>query len=252
MTAEPFGLEVQSKLRLEFPMQVGLCQRTSDQTKVCMTENKTTTWMFRNNFRVQLTPSWRMIGKLDHSLSDSSLGAFYAGGYTEGVVAYVYRPVRHDRLNVLSKYTYFYNVPTTDQVTIQNAPVEFIQKSHIAALDLSYGLTANWSLGGKYAYRLGQASLDRSQLKFVANTAQLTVLRMDRRFGKNWNAMAEVRMLALPDIQQRRRGALTTIYRRLGANLKVGVGYNFTDFSDDLTDLRYNHRGVFVNLIGIK
>ncbi len=25
---------------------------------------------------------------------------------------------------------------------------------------------------------------------------------------------------------------------------------NFTDFSDDLTDLKYNHKGVFVNLIG--
>jgi hypothetical protein len=32
--------------------------------------------------------------------------------------------------------------------------------------------------------------------------------------------------------------------------LKVGVGYNFTDFSDDLTDLGYDHRGVFLNIVG--
>ena len=64
--------------------------------------------------------------------------------------------------------------------------------------------------------------------------------------------MAEVRMLDLPDISQRRRGALIAIYRRLGGNLKAGVGYNFTDFSDDLTDLRYNHKGVFLNLVGAK
>ena len=44
-----------------------------------------------------------MLGKLDHSISDSSLGDFYAGGYTEGVVGYAYRPVRHDRLNALVK-----------------------------------------------------------------------------------------------------------------------------------------------------
>src|SRR5262249_24892191 len=85
-----------------------------------LTHTRTIAWLFRNNFKVQLTPSWRMIGKLDHSMSNSSLGAFYAGGYTEGVVGYAYRPVQHDRLNVLAKYTYFYNVPTTDQVTIQN------------------------------------------------------------------------------------------------------------------------------------
>ena len=59
--------------------------------------------MFRNNFKYQLTPDWRLIGKLDHSISDSSLGSFYGGGYTEGVVGYAYRPVRHDRLSALAK-----------------------------------------------------------------------------------------------------------------------------------------------------
>jgi len=137
-------------------------------------------------------------------------------------------------------------------VTMQNTAVEFIQKSHIAALDLSYDVTANWTVGGKYAYRLGQASLDRTKLNFFANDAHLAVLRLDRRFLKSWESMAEVRMLNLPDIRQRRRGALAGIYRRIGNNLKVGVGYNFTNFSDDLTDLRYNHKGVFVNLIGVK
>ncbi len=214
------------------------------------THTRRTAWLFRNNFKVQLTPDWRMLGKLDHSVSDSSLGGFYGGGYTEAVVGYAYRPVRHDRLSALAKYTYFYNVPTTDQVTMQNTAVEFVQKSHIAALDLSYDITANWSIGGKYAYRLGQASLDRVQLNFFDNAAQLAVLRVDWRFRKSWESMAEVRTLDLRDISQRRRGALAEIYRHIGKNLKVGVGYNFTDFSDDLTDLKYNHKGVFLNLIG--
>jgi hypothetical protein len=216
------------------------------------TYNKTTTWLFRNTFKLQLNPDWRMIGRLDHSLSNSSLGEFYAGGYSEAVVGYAYRPVQHDRLSALAKYTYFYNVPTADQVTLLNTPVEYIQKSHIASLDLNYDLTANWGIGGKYAYRLGEASLNRVQLNFFDNTAQLVVLRVDRRIRANWEGMAEVRMLALTDISQRNRGALAAIYRRIGSNLKVGVGYNFTDFSDDLTDMRYNHQGVFFNLIGTK
>ena len=226
--------------------------RRDDAQQLDLTHTTRNAWLFRNNFKFQLTPDWRVLGKLDHSISDSSLGAFYAGGYTEAVVGYSYRPVRHDRLSALAKYTYFYNVPTTDQVTIQNAAVEFIQKSHIASLDLSYDLTAKWSVGGKYAYRLGQASLDRVQLNFFDNAAQLAVLRVDWRFRKSWESMAEVRTLDLRDISQRRRGALGAIYRYIGKNLKVGVGYNFTDFSDDLTDLRYNHRGVFFNIIGSK
>ena len=62
--------------------------------------------------------------------------------------------------------------------------------------------------------------------------------------------MVEGRTLDLPDVSQRRSGALGAIYHHIGKNLKVGVGYNFTDFSDDLTDLKYNHKGVFLNLIG--
>jgi hypothetical protein len=73
---------------------------------------------------------------------------------------------------------------------------------------------------------------------------------VDRRFLRYWEGLAEVRTLALPDLNQRRRGALAAIYHRIGKKLKAGVGYNFTDFSDDLTDLKYNHRGVFLNLIG--
>jgi flagellar motor protein MotB len=211
-----------------------------------------TVLLLRNNFKYQMTPSWRLLGKLDHSISDSSLGDFYTGGYTQAVIGYAYRPVRNDRLNALVKYTYFYNVPTTDQFGLQNIATEFLQKSHIAALDLTYDLTANWSVGGKYAYRLGEASLDRVQPSFFDNTAQLTVLRLDYRFLKQWDTLAEVRQLGLPDINQSRRGVLAAVYHHITKSLKVGVGYNFTDFSDELTDLKYNHRGIFVNLIGTR
>jgi hypothetical protein len=40
------------------------------------------------------------------------------------------------------------------------------------------------------------------------------------------------------------------VYRSLGKPVKAGVGYNFTDFSEDLTDLSFRHRGVFMNVVG--
>jgi len=226
--------------------------RRDDAEQPNRTHTQRALWLFRNNFKFKLTPDWRVIGKLDHSVSDSSLGGFYAGGYTEAVVGYGYRPVRNDRLNILAKYTYFYNVPTTDQVGLQNVAAEFLQKSHIAALDLTYDLTANWSLGGKYAYRLGQESLDRVQPNFFDNPAQLAVFRVDRRFLRDWEGLAEVRTLELPNLGQRRSGVLVAIYHHIGKDLKAGVGYNFTNFSDNLTDLKYKHKGVFLNIIGAK
>lgn len=37
--------------------------------------------------------------------------------------------------------------------------------------------------------------------------------------------------------------ALVAVYRYFGKHVKVGAGYNFTDFSEDLTDLRFRHEG---------
>jgi hypothetical protein len=210
-----------------------------------------TTWLLRNSVRYQLSPDWRVIGKFSHALSESSLGEFYDGGYTEAVVGYAYRPVDNDRLNALVKYTYFYNVPTTDQVTGQGVAAEFVQKSHVAALDLSYDLTERWTIGGKYAYRLGEVSLDREDPEFFSNVAHLMVLRADWRFREGWEGLIEARALELPDLDEQRSGALVAVYRYLGQHFKVGVGYNFTDFSEDLTDLSYEHQGAFLNMIGV-
>jgi hypothetical protein len=228
----------------------GLEYRLDETEQLDGTWSDRTTWLFRNTLKYQMTPDWRVIGKLNYSDSDSSLGQYYDGGYTEGVLGYAYRPVEHDRLNALAKYTYFYNIPATDLFTVRDTSAQFIQQSHVASLDLMYDLTANWSVGGKYAYRLGEVSLDREDPDFFDNNAHLYVLRTDWRFWENWEGSMELRMLELPDLEDRRSGAVLSIYRYLGDHFKVGIGYNFTDFSDDLTDLSYDHRGVFVNLVG--
>jgi flagellar motor protein MotB len=209
-----------------------------------------TTWLFRNNFKYQLTPDWRVVGKFDHSLSNSSDGQFYGGGYTEAVIGYGYRPVSNDRLNVLAKYTYFYNLPTADQVTLQDTAAQYVQRSHVAALDVTYDLCVHWSVGGKFAYRLGQMSIDRVNPQFFDNRAQLSILRVDWRFRADWEGMIEGRVLNMPDISERRSGILAAFYRQVGQHVKAGLGYNFTSFSDDLTDLSFKHHGVFMNVVG--
>jgi flagellar motor protein MotB len=228
----------------------GIEYATDDAQQPDLSVTTRTTWLFRNNFKYQHSDNGRLLGKLNYAESDSSLGAFYDGGYTEAVLGYAYRPVNHDRLNSLVKYTYFYNVPTSDQVTLQGIAAEYIQKSHIAAIDVTYDLTPSLSIGGKYAYRLGEVSLDREDPEFFSNNANLYVVRSDFRFRKNWELLVEGRMLTMPDLEEQRGGALMSVSRYFGDHLKLGLGYNFTDFSDDLTDLDYDHHGVFLNITG--
>jgi flagellar motor protein MotB len=228
----------------------GIEYRFDESEQPDLSLNTRETWLFRNNFKYQINPSARLLGKLNHSDSVSSLGQFFDGGYTEGVLGFAYRPVRQDRLNALVKYTYFYNVPTTDQLTLRGTAAEFIQKSQIAAFDLTYDLNTRWSIGGKYAHRVGQMSLDRENPEFFENTANLYVVRADFRFKQDWEGLIEGRLLDTPDTNDRRSGTLIVISRYMNRHLKVGAGYNFTDFSDDLTDLSFDHRGVFVSITG--
>ena len=86
---------------------------------------------------------WRVIGKLNHSTSESSLGAVLRRRLHRG----------RDRLRVSSgaATTGSTRWPSTRtsttcrrriRLTLQSLAAEFIQKSHIAALDLTYDLTA--------------------------------------------------------------------------------------------------------------
>ena len=224
--------------------------RIDDTEQPDTSHSERVTWLLKNSLKYQLNPDWRLIGKLNYSTSESSMGDFYDGDFTEAVLGYAYRPVAHDALNTLIKYTYLYNLPSVDQTTISNTAAEYIQKSHIISFDTVYDLTQRWSLGGKYAYRLGQVSHSRDDPEFFSSNASLYVLRADWHFIHRWDALIEARLLDLPDAADRRSGMLFGIYRHVGEHLKLGAGYNFTDFSDDLTDLDFDSQGLFINVIG--
>jgi hypothetical protein len=67
---------------------------------------------------------------------------------------------------------------------------------------------------------------------------------------RRWDVLVEVRELSIKEAHDSRLGALVGVYRHFGDHVKLGLGYNFTDYSDDLGDLSYDERGWFVNLIG--
>ena len=93
-------------------------------------------------------------------------------------------------------------------------------------------------------------SVDRENPDFFDNNATLYVVRGDYRFRKNWEFLLEGRLLSMADLDEQRSGALATVSRYVGDHLKIGLGYNFTDFSEDLRDLSFDHHGVFLNLNG--
>ncbi len=224
--------------------------RVDDTEAADTSTSKRTTWLVKLDLKYQLFADWRLISKLNYAYSDSSEGQQYNGEFTEVVLGYAYRPVDNDRLNALVKYTYFYDLPAYEQVSTPNAGAGVSQRSHIASIDLTYDLTQRWTIGGKYAYRLGEVSLDRDDPEYFKSNAHLGIVRLDWHALRRWDAMIEGRVLSLPDAEDQLSGMVLAIYRHIGANLKLGIGYNFSRFSDDLTDYDYDHQGLFINLVG--
>ena len=86
--------------------------------------------------------------------------------------------------------------------------------------------------------------------QFFDSRGQLVALRADWHVVRNWDVMVEGRMRQEIDAGDIYTGALVGAYYHMGNNLKLGAGYNFSDFSDDLTNMDFNSQGLFINVIG--
>jgi hypothetical protein len=206
-------------------------------------------WLMRNTLGYQYDAAWRLMGKFNFSTSDNSQGAFYDGDYHELVLGAAYRPVDNDRWNTLFKYTNFYNLPSPGQLAPSGSMADYAQRSQVLDVDTIYDVRPWLSLGMKYGLRIGELRDNRVGGDWFSSRADLIVLRADWHWVKEWDAVAELRDLRAREAQDARAGALLAVYRHVGEHTKVGLGYNFTNYSDDLTDLSYRSRGWFVNAV---
>ncbi len=170
--------------------------------------------------------------------------------YVSGVVGFAYRPATNDRLNVLVKYNFLYDNPGDGQVTADGTTSSPAQISHIFSADATYQLTQKIAIGGKYGFRIGEIKDRTPGSGWVASQAHLGILRLDYHLVNEWSAVVEGRAMWSPETQQTDLGFVAAIYRQIGDNFKMGIGYNFGDFSDELSHINHDNHGVFINLIG--
>ncbi len=207
-------------------------------------------WLLRNTASIQVSPDWRALGRFNMAIADDDGTSLRAADYIGGVLGFAYRPVLNDRFNMLARINYFRDMGPVGQVTAGGETAAPKQRSVIGSIDANFDLSHTLTIGGKYGYRQGQVSLGRQSDTFVSSNTHLAVLRLDWRPVRQWDALVEVRYLSNDIAGDSRWGGLAAIYRHLGDNAKIGIGYSISDFSDDLTDQSYTSRGVFVNLLG--
>ncbi len=209
-----------------------------------------TTYLAAAGLSVAMNSDWKFLAGLDAAISDSDQISILDGDYIKGSVGYAFRPVGYDWLNGIFKFIFIYDLPGPDQINAAGNKLGPAQRSYILSADGNYGINRYLTLGAKYGFRIGEVSHTRSSRDFEESSAHLGIIRADLHVVKNWDLMMELRALHTTEIDTTKYGFVSAIYRHVREDMKIGVGYNFGRFSDDVSDLTHDDGGVFVNIVG--
>lgn len=201
---------------------------------------------FSSSARYQIDEERRLLFSLDVADSTSDGTSVLNGSIADLEMGYAYRPIWNERLNVLARYRYLRDMFGQEIDGVAGAGAR--QESHVFSVEGSYDLNRSWTLGAKIGGRFTESASAEGQ-PFVDNDAILAIVNARYHLVHEWDLLIEGRHLDLMDSGISEMSFLGAAYKHIGNNVKVGVGYNFGSFSDDLTDLSRDDRGAFINIV---
>jgi hypothetical protein len=127
--------------------------------------------------------------------------------------------------------------------------VELPSVSNVFSADWSYQLTPKFEWVGKQAVRYRTTHYLDADLD---STTMLSIQRLNMQLIRDLAVGLEARRLQADESEDTASGWLAEIAWERFEHMRIGIGYNFTDFSDDLLRNRsYSERGVFLRLQGV-
>lgn len=202
-------------------------------------------WLTTNRISHRINESWRVAGRFNYSETEDLNNAADGAKFIESNVGFAYRPWDNTRWGVFGRYTYLYDMASAGQF----GGAQYDQKTQILSLEGVYQIDQRWEVAGRAARRAGEARMQRGEGPWFKSDATLLAGQVRYDLRNKWHAMAEYRTLSV-DSGGTRQGWMVGVDRDLTQNFRLGVGYNFTEFSNDLTNLRNDNRGWFINLVG--
>jgi hypothetical protein len=203
-------------------------------------------FIFKSDLNWKYSQALSLLSEIEYSIEKEA----EEDEYLDGTFGFAYRPVKHDRLNILGKYSYIKEdneiTNESDDSGFANYPAE---KAQVFALDFIFDLNSSWQLAEKLAYKNGEIKLNSVNDDWTSSETYLWVNRINYQLRDDIELFTEYRILENKLAEDKKSGFLIGGYKRFANNLKLGAGYNFTDFNDDLTDLSYEADGWFVNII---
>lgn len=204
-----------------------------------------TQWVSTHRLTHTLNESWRIAGRFNYADTQDDLDPAASAKFIEGNFGFAFRPWNSTRWGLFGRYTYLYDLATLGQL----GGSQYDQRTQVLSLEGVYRHDQRWEFAGKLARREGEARFGRGTGDWFDSATTFAAGQVRYELLYRWHAMAEYRWLDVDD-GGTRQGWMAGIDRDIGRNFRIGAGYNFTDFSDDLTEFDYDHQGWFVNFVG--
>jgi hypothetical protein len=198
--------------------------------------------------RFQLGQTWDIT---DRHTEGATQPAFTAARFLRATAGWAYRPLKIDWLDVLLQYSYL-----LDMRPIALAGGSLENRSHVVSLAPVVLLPMRLQLSGKVAWKHTGSEAELIEDQVLSGTVDLLLwlTRVSYRFYGKWDVAGEYRHLALfkpGDTSEQKQGFLAEVDYVLSDRIRLGLGYNFSHFSDDeLSDLTRDTHGFFFRVVG--
>jgi uncharacterized repeat protein (TIGR01451 family) len=209
-------------------------------------------WLIQSMVTWRVHPDVTLRGKLFLSQSTGPSTTPLARS-SEATVGFAWRPSWTDRFALLGRYTWLdEGLPPTQAQTgpvdpLTGAPRGFRERAHVLSLAGDGRVVWRISVGEKIAAKLRQETQPDG---LTSAWMLLWINRVTLHVTRTWDALAEYRLLFGPG-PALTHGVAVEVNRILVGHLRLGVGWNFSDVSDDETTLgRGTEHGFFVRAQG--
>ncbi len=194
----------------------------------------------------QITRDLAHLTRFEYSLTRETNTDVKTARFDEFQTGFAYRPVAFDWFNLLTQYKRTRDISPSSQVDIANV-IEANEEEYSA--EAAFDIFPRLTFVEKYARRNKLEQILGQSLQ--SSTSYLLAHRFNFHLTHKWDLVTEYRTLTSRQAKDTKDGYILEIDRLIGDNLRVGAGYHFAGYDNDLTPSSdYKAQGFFVRFTG--
>ncbi len=198
-----------------------------------------------NIIEYNLNPDYVVLGKYRHSVTRNLTKNINDARFDEQSIGLAYRPTGHDRFNALGRYTHLSDMSPLNLDSVTSTTT----KMDVFSIEWSYQITKKLEWSDKQAVRF-KTEKTGNYAEFETQTL-LSIHRLDYSLPWQIRFGTEYRTLTQKEADDQRSGWLSELTWGANRYLRLGIGYNFTDFSDnEFSANDYSTEGWFMRVQG--